>query len=194
MSAIAHDVVAGFDRFFAAQREPGDEAAVTIVQFDGEDPHEVLVDAAPIATVPSLAGRFDPRGMTPLYDAVALLLDRAERRGGADADQLVVVLTDGEENASRRWTQRALFDRIEALRARGWTFVFLGANQDSYASGGAVGFQAGNVSNFEASPDGVHAAYDGLDRTVSAWRGKSRAERRRDRDDFWGGRKEAEER
>jgi ADP-ribosylglycohydrolase len=194
MSAIARDVVAGFDRFFAGQREAGGEAAVTIVQFDGDDPHEVLVDVAPIATVPSLAGRFDPRGMTPLYDAVGLLLDRAERRGGADADQLVVVLTDGEENASRHWTQRTLFARIDALRARGWTFVFLGANQDSYASGGSVGFQAGNVSNFEASPDGVHAAYDGLERTVSAWRGKSRALRRRDRDDFWGGRKEAEER
>jgi ADP-ribosylglycohydrolase len=194
MSAIAHDVVAGFDRFFAGQREAGGEAAVTIVQFDGDEPHEVLVDAAPIAAVPSLAGRFEPRGMTPLYDAVGLLLDRAEQRGGADADQLVVVLTDGEENASRRWTQRTLFERIETLRARGWTFVFLGANQDSYASGGAVGFQAGNVSNFEASADGVHAAYDGLERTVSAWRGKSRALRRRDRDDFWGGRKEAEER
>ena len=32
--------------------------------------------------------------------------------------------------------------------------MFLGANQDSYATGGSVGFQAGNVSNFEAEPDG----------------------------------------
>ena len=44
-----------------------------------------------------------------------------------------------------------------------------------------------------AEPDGVQAAYTGLDRTVSDWRGKSRQPRRRDTDDFWGGRKEAEE-
>ena len=131
--------------------------------------------------------------MTPLYDAIGLLLDRAERHGGDDADQLVVVLTDGAENASREWTQERLFARIGELRERGWTFVFLGANQDSYASGGGLGVRHGNTSNFMPDAAGVQAAYSGLDRTVSEWRGKSRAERRRDKDDFWGGRKEAEE-
>ena len=194
MSSIARDVVVGFDRFFAEQRAAGGEATVTIVQFDGDDPHDVIVDAAPLTAVRSIAGRFEPRGMTPLYDAIGLLLDRAERRGGHDADQLVVVLTDGAENASHHWDQQRLFARIAALRERGWTFAFLGANQDSYATGGSVGFQAGNVSNFEASPIGVDAAYNGLSRTVREWRGKSREARQHDRDDFWGGRKEAEER
>lgn len=210
MQSIARDVVTGFDRFFAGQRAVGGEATVTIVQFDGDDPHDVLVDGAPLDAVRSIAGRFEPRGTTPLYDAIGALLDRAERRvggdaggdagkedgkeDGRDADQLVVILTDGEENASRHWTRPELFARIAGLRARGWTFVFLGANQDSYASGAQIGLQSGNVSNFEASPVGVAAAYDGLARTVAAWRGKSRADRRRDRDDFWGDHKEAEER
>ncbi len=193
MGSIARDVVSGFDGFFASQRAAGGEATVTIVQFDDHEPHDVLVDAAPLDTVRSIAGRFEPRGMTPLYDAIGLLLDRAERHGGDDADQLVVVLTDGAENASREWTQERLFARIGELRQRGWTFVFLGANQDSYASGGGLGVHHGNTSNFMPDAAGVQAAYSGLDRTVSEWRGKSRAERRRDKDDFWGGRKEAEE-
>ena len=192
MASIARDVVVGFDQFFASQRSTGGDATVTVVQFDDHDPHDVLVDAAPLARVHSIAERFEPRGSTPLYDAVGLLLDRAERRGGDDADQLVVVFTDGGENASRRWTQGTLFARISELRDRGWTFVFLGANQDSYATGGSVGFQAGNVSNYDASPMGVQAACSGLDRTVAEWRGKDRATRRRDKDAFWGGRKEAE--
>jgi hypothetical protein len=166
---------------------------VTVVQFDDQDRHEVIVDAQPIDAVDSIAGRFDPRGSTPLYDAIGLLLDRAERRGGDAADQLVVVFTDGYENASRYWTQQQLFARIGELRDRGWTFVFLGANQDSYATGGDVGFSAGNTSNFTSSPIGVQAAYSGLDRTVGDWRGKSREQRRLDKDDFWSGRKEAEE-
>ena len=192
MASIARDVVDGFDQFFASQRSTAGDATVTVVQFDDHDPHDVLVDAAPLARVHSIAERFEPRGSTPLYDAVGLLLDRAERRDGDDADQLVVILTDGGENASRHWTQRKLFARISDLRDRGWTFVFLGANQDSYATGGSVGFQAGNVSNFEASPMGVQAAYSGLDRTVAEWRGKDRDARRRDKDAFWGGRKEGE--
>jgi len=131
--------------------------------------------------------------MTPLYDAVGLLLDRAERRGGDAADQLVVILTDGGENSSTTWTHHALFRRIADLRQRGWTFVFLGANQDSYEAGNLMSMPAGNVSNFRADESGVHAAYTGLDRTVSEWRGKARHERRRDADQFWGDTKEAEE-
>ena len=80
------------------------------------------------------------------------------------------------------------------MRDAGWTFVFLGANQDSYDAGGAMGMHAGNVSNFQPDAPGVDAVYGGLSRTVSAWRGKTRAARLRDRDDFWGGRKEGEER
>jgi ADP-ribosylglycohydrolase len=193
MQQIARDVVSGFDGFFASQRATRGEASVTVVQFDDHDRHEVIVDAQPIATVGSIAGRFEPRGSTPLYDAIGLLLDRAESRGGDAADQLVVVFTDGLENASRDWTQKRLFARIGELRDRGWTFVFLGANQDSYASGGDLGIHAGNTSNFTSSPIGVQTAYSGLDRTVTEWRGKSRLLRQRDKDDFWGGRKEAEE-
>jgi Mg-chelatase subunit ChlD len=193
MASIERDVVRGFDRFFKEQRKQAGEATVTLVQFDEQDPHDVLVDARPVAKVRSIDGRFEPRGMTPLYDAIGLILDRAERRGGDPADQLVVILTDGMENASREWTQKQLFKRIAKLRKAGWTFVFLGANQDSYEAGAGLAMAAGNVSNFAPSPGGMAAAYDGLDRTVSEWRGKSRAQRRRDVDDFWAGTKEAEE-
>jgi hypothetical protein len=193
MEAIARDVVVGFDRFFAEQRQVAGDATVTVVQFDDHDPHDVIVDARPLAEVRSIADRFEPRGATPLYDALGRLLDRVEARGGDDADQLVVVMTDGMENASRRWDQPTLFRRISDLRDRGWTFVFLGANQDSYEAGGALGVGAGNVSNFAPSADGMAATYSGLSRTVREWRGKDRVQRRRDQDDFWGGRKEAEE-
>jgi hypothetical protein len=56
-----------------------------------------------------------------------------------------------------------------------------------------MAMSAGNVSNFAPSESGVAATYDGLDRTVREWRGKDRMSRRRDADDFWDGRKEAEE-
>jgi hypothetical protein len=163
------------------------------VQFDDADRHDVIIDAQPIEKVGSIGDRFEPRGMTPLYDAIALLLDWAERHGGDDADQLVVILTDGMENASGEWTHQRLFHRIAKLRDRGWTFVFLGANQDSYAVGDQMAMPAGNVSNFRADADGMVATYAGLDRTVREWRGKQRHERVRDADHFWGDRKEAEE-
>ncbi len=196
MGAIAEYVVQGYDEFVAEQREVKGEATMTLVQFDGEDIHDVLVDAQPLTRIQSIAGRFRPRGRTPLYDAIAVLLDRAEahlKRSGADpADQLVVIMTDGQENASRRWTAPAIFERIEGLRKAGWTFVYAGANQDSYATGSAIGMAAGNTSNYTASPTSVLATHRGLARSVREWRGKPRSTRRADADNFWGGVKEGE--
>ena len=141
---------------------------MTLVQFDGQNPQEVVLDGVDVGTVPSLQGRFEPRGSTPLFDALGQMLDRAEAAGGVGADQLVVVLTDGEENASRRWTREAVFDRISRLQEQGWTFVFLGANQDSYATGAALGVQSGSTSNFRADREGVARAYDGLSRATAS--------------------------
>ena len=72
--------------------------------------------------------------------------------------------------------------------------MFLGANQDSYAAGGAMGMHAGNVSNFHPDARRRRRHVRRPQPHGSAWRGKTRAARRRDRDDFWGGHKEAEER
>ena len=193
MTSIADDVVTGFDRFFAEQRSFASEATVTVVQFDDEQPHDVIIDRRPLDAVTSIRDRFAPRGLTPLYDATARLLDRAEAHRGDPADQLVVILTDGMENASQEWTRDSLFRRISKLRAQGWTFVFLGANQDSYEAGSQMAMPSGNVSNFHPDAAGVAAMTTGLSRTVGEWRRKSRSERRRDGGEFWGGKKEAEE-
>ena len=194
MASIADDVVGGFNTFFAEQKAQPGEAIVSIIQFDTNDPQEMLVNRRPIADVaPLRPGSFQPRGGTPLLDALGALLDRAEAIAEHDADQLVVVLTDGHENASHRWTRDGLFGRIAKLTARGWTFVFLGANQDSYAEASDLGMAAGNTSNFLASPAGVHAAFAGTSRATSEWRGKPRIDRLQDQNEFWGDKKEGEE-
>lgn len=197
MQSIEEYVVQGFDEFIVEQRKEAGEATFTLVQFDGDDPDDVVIDAKPLSLITSIAGRFVPRGMTPLYDAIGLLLDRAEHRltrtGGDPADQLVVIMTDGMENASRECTPDGIFERIAELRKAGWTFVFLGANQDSYATGSTLGVVAGNTSNYTASPDSVLAAQRGLSRAVTSWRAKPRHTRLADAEDFWEGVKEGEE-
>src|SRR4029453_5166045 len=118
--------------------QPGD-LAVTLVQFDSHDVHDVVLDGVSPSEVPSLGGPLQPRGGHPPYARWGRLLDRPERSGRDGADQLVVVFTDGMENASRQWNREALFDRITRLKEQGWTFVFLGANQDSYLAGHHIG-------------------------------------------------------
>ncbi len=163
------------------------------MHFDSQAPFEILADAARVEDVPQLdAGRYAPRSGTPLLDALGTLLDHAERRArGRDEDPVVVVFTDGEENASQQWTRASLFERIKGLEAKGWAFVFLGANQDSYAEAGALGFAAGSTSNW--APGVARTAFQQTSRSVGSYRDKEHPARRRQSLDFFEGVKEAEE-
>jgi Mg-chelatase subunit ChlD len=162
MEAIRPAVVEGLADFLREQHAADPEALFTLVQFDDVDPHEVLVDARPLADVaPITSEGFEPRGTTPLYDAIGTLVQRVQAHvanGGYDADQVMVVLTDGMENASREFTQRAVFDLVTERRERGWTFAFLGANQDAYATGGAMGVAPSSTAKWAATAQGAMAA------------------------------------
>jgi hypothetical protein len=67
-------------------------------------------------------------GGTPLWDSVGLLIETLEKIPVVESDNtafLVMVTTDGEENASRQWTARTLQEKMRKLQATDrWTFVF----------------------------------------------------------------------
>lgn len=200
MAPLTQDVIGGYNHFVESHRNGDGECRFTAVQFDSHGPFEVLVDDVDIHDVPVLdEDVYQPRGATPLYDAIGSLIEHARRRidsrrraGRPEHDQLVVIFTDGLENASLEWTQAEVFRRIETLKEQGWTFVFLGANQDSYAAGRRLGLADGSVSNFEASERGARLAFASVERASMSYRRKSRSARRLQRDDFFEGTKEAE--
>jgi hypothetical protein len=200
MDAIRDDVVGGFNSFVAQQGvEPG-ECLMTLVQFDSQDPYEVLFDARPLLDVPPLTpGTFQPRGSTPLYDAmgraIANATIRAERRtaaGEPDEEIVFVTFTDGLENASREYDRDKVFAAVKKREERGWTFAFLGANQDSYQAGHALGYDPRSVQNFAATPDGTRAAFTSLQRSTKSLRDKLARSESFDKGDFFEGTKEAE--
>ncbi len=202
MSALHGAVVDGFNEFLSGQKaKDGAGLRLTVVQFDDQDPHEVVVGPVDLHdVVPLRPDQFQPRGMTPLYDAIGAMIAAAEHEVAARAewglpaeDVVVVIFTDGLENASREWDHRRIFDRIKAKQDEGWTFVFLGANQDSYDTTRHMGVRASHTSNFAASPVGVAAAFDSVDRSVASYRSKPRMARKAQRDDWFEGVKEAEQ-
>lgn len=200
MSGLEAAVVDGFNALVDQHRGGEGECRLTLAQFDSEDQFEVFHDAVPIDSVdPLRLAQFQPRGLTPLYDAMGSLLshmdDEATRRATAGLpteDVLCVVFTDGLENHSREWSRQKVFDAVEERKGLGWTFVFLGANQDSYETGGGLGFSTDNLSDFQPSPPGVDAAFAQVSRASLAHRGRGRAARREHADEFFGGIKEAE--
>jgi ADP-ribosylglycohydrolase len=181
MKSIEREVVAGFSKYVEEQASAAADALLTLVQFDSEAPHETVIDGVPMAQVrPLTSEQFAPRASTPLYDAIGMVLERVDRHvaGGAhDADQLVVIFTDGLENASRRYSHQEIFDLINLRRTKGWTFVFLGANQDSYETGAAMAMARGSTANWRADSVGTMEAFRSLSVGTSGHLGRSRAEK-----------------
>jgi ADP-ribosylglycohydrolase/uncharacterized protein YegL len=180
MNSIVDDTIGGFNNFVDEQRQLPGDCRLTLVQFDGGDPQEILVDAQPVAEVPQLdRRRYQPRGNTPLLDALGRLIARIDDRVAADPDeyQLVAVITDGHENASREFTRSQIADMVSNRSDAGWAFVFLGANIDSFAEAGAMGMAAGQVGNWVASAAGVADGWNALSVSSRRYRAAAAPER-----------------
>jgi hypothetical protein len=196
MSPMVDDVVGGFNEFVENQKQETSDCTMTLVQFDSQDPYEIIHNGIQIGMVPELTRQqYQPRGGTPLLDALGTLISRVDQRLvdlGTCEDQIVVVFTDGYENSSTTWNRSTLFQAIESRRAAGWTFVYLGANQDSYDEAGRLGFEHTNTQNFRGDGLGTRSAMRSVDRAVSEYRRSSAAEKLRRKKGLFDGTKEAE--
>lgn len=176
MEGIASDVIGGFNQFLTTQqRQPGD-CRLTLVQFD--DHYEVVYLARPIADASRLTAKtFEPRGSTALLDAMGRTIDATGARLAtlAEAERpnrvLLVIITDGEENASVEYTRDRVFEMISSQQdVYGWSFLFLAANQDAIAAAAAVGIGAQQSLNFAATGAGIRSASLSMSDAVSSLR------------------------
>jgi hypothetical protein len=97
-------------------------------------------------------------GTTPLFDAVGELIDLLSAAPDSGIDGvtfLVMVITDGQENASRKWTGRSIGDRIRKLQATDrWTFVFRVPRGYGHALEN-LGIPSGNIQEWDQTERGL---------------------------------------
>ena len=181
MEAIASDVIGGFNQFLTKQRRQRGDCRLTLVQFDDE--YEVAYLARPIADASRLTAKtFEPRGSTALLDAIGRTIVTTGARLAAlpEADRpnrvLLVIITDGEENASVEYTRDQVFTMISSQQdVYGWSFLFLAANQDAISEAAKVGIGAQQSLNFAATGAGIRAASLSMSDAVSSFRSTGNA-------------------
>ncbi len=178
MESIRDDTIGGFNAFLGKQQaEPG-EATLTLVQFDSQDPYEVLHRFAPIGQIPLLdREHYVPRASTPLLDALGRGINDLEQslaklpEAERPAKVVFAVVTDGQENASREFHRGQIIRMIkEKTEKDGWQFVFLSADLDAITEAHAVGFQPSSSLLFEKSAKGSAMAWECLSRATSHYR------------------------
>lgn len=173
MASIQTEAENSVNTFIKEQAKLPGKCSVKLAQFDNY--YEVVQKLRSAKKFPKF--ELAPRGATALYDAICTTVDDLgaelaklpeEKRPGK---VLVVIVTDGFENASQTFDQQAVKDRIEHQKeVYGWDFVFLAANQDAVTTGAAFGINRGSTMTFDANPVGVHNTTNALNTYTSSLR------------------------
>ena len=182
MESIASDVIGGYNRFISDQKAAGADALVTLVQFDSQNPHDVVCENVPVDEVPALTFEtFIPRSSTPLLDATGLLVARIREQRAANpvptneqADVVFVTITDGEENSSSEFNLPRVRELIANCECEGWTFIFLSAGLDAYGDADGLGVNRSRTRAFRASKAGADAMFGALSTNMLSLRDKKR--------------------
>lgn len=176
MASVRDDTIGGFNSFLSDQKQAPGEATITLAQFD--DVYNVVYSARPIADAPALDRQtFVPRGSTALLDAIGRTIEDAGKRLEAMPEDerpetvIFVIITDGEENASKEFRHDKINEMITHQRdVYNWQFVFLGANQDAITTASQLGVGAASAMTYAANSGGVAAAYCSISGSVSRHR------------------------
>jgi Mg-chelatase subunit ChlD len=171
MASIKNDAIGGFNTYLAEQQKEEGEATMTLVLFNHS--HEVVFKNKPIREVEPLnSSTFVPSGTTALLDAIGTTLNESIEE---TADKhLVVILTDGEENASKEYTGEAVKKITESLRESGkWEFIYLGANQDAFSVASSMGISTSNSLNFAANSEDLQLSYMKINSATKMYRSAS---------------------
>lgn len=134
--------------------ESGRGAQIELITFDSQGFDTIRKGS--IEEVRNITtSEYQPRSMTPLYDAVQHAIERlndtpANRR-------MLIILTDGKENASKRMNLPGLRRLISAAQERGFIIIYLAAHVDAWEQAERIGIPRDQAMNFRAGPARVKA-------------------------------------
>ena len=178
MESIRDDTIGGFNAFLNEQKQQPGKATLTLVQFDSQDPYEVIHQVKTIKEVPELTKEtYVPRANTPLLDAIGRGINDLEKclsdmkEDDRPSKVVFVVITDGQENASREFRRDQILKMInEKEKQYGWQFVFLSADLDAINDAMDHGFQAKAAMAFDQTGVGVKNAWASVSQNISDYR------------------------
>jgi uncharacterized protein YegL len=176
MDSIRRDMERGFRTFVKKQRKAPGTCVLSLYQFD--DRYDVVFEERALEDVTAI--ELVPRGSTALFDAVGHTIARIGERlrskpeGQRPGTVVVMVITDGMENASCEYDATAVRELIARHeRKHDWRFMFLGADAASVAEARDLGVRA--AARYAKSAAGVADLYERSGTAVSRLRGQVHA-------------------
>jgi len=157
MQSIKNDTIGAFNEYVSTVGKDSPKSTLTLIIFDSRS-IDTIYNNVPILDVKPLDGEtFVPRASTPLFDSIGTGVQMLDELDGKN--KVLVVITDGEENSSKEFRRETIKSMLDDRQEKAkWLVMYLGANQDAFAAGGAVGMKVANTMNFAATGRGMRNA------------------------------------
>jgi len=167
MSGLEDDTIGGFNSLIEKQKKQDAPCYVTTVLFDSVS--ETIHDRLPLEKIAPMSDKdYSVRGCTALLDAIGETMDHIEtihkyaRPEDVPEHTTFVIMTDGMENASRKFDAKTVKKRIEQKTKEGWEFLFLAANIDAVQTASHFGIHADRAVDYKADSQGTKVAYEAV--------------------------------
>ena len=172
MSGLESDTIGGFNSMIEKQKKQDGDCYVSTVLFDDEI--EVLHDRVKLGDIPKMTDNdYTVRGCTALIDAIGGAIHhignihKYARPEDLPEHTMFVITTDGQENASHKYTSEQVKKMIERQKEKyGWEFIFIGANIDAVETASRYGIGADRAVNYKADGEGTHILYESVAKAV----------------------------
>lgn len=172
MQSIYHPALTGVNETLQtireAQKEHEDQKHyVSLIAFDSGHYNRIYSNTAAEMAADITADQYRPGGCTPLYDAMGRSISELRPVVAKGDVVLVTVITDGYENASQEYNGKAIKSLVEAMKAEGWVFTYIGANQDVEAVAASISID--NHLSFDADEASTCAMFAKENRSRKAF-------------------------
>lgn len=144
-------------------------ARLSVYQFDTE--YETIVENLPIEQVPDLTTEvYFARGSTALLDAIGRTISHIDSILDKPSKIVIVVNTDGYENASREFNREQIKQLITDRQNQDWQFVFVGAGVDAFTAGQGLGLSNHSFYSTTSNSLGYNDTYTNLSTSLRSFR------------------------
>jgi uncharacterized protein YegL len=186
MEDIKTEMESTIKEILQSQQTGNDECRLSVYQFDSAPLSlrdnglrlDKTVDYVRIADVKSVT--IEPRGGTPLRDALCNVIDETGRRLSLTNEQdrpgkvVFVIVTDGMENTSKQYSWKDVENRVKKQESvYNWLFMYVGCNQDAIAEGQKMGLREGKSMTYKTSQEGMRGLAGSIGGKFSSIRGMS---------------------
>lgn len=168
MHRLSDDVIGGFNQFISEQKTMPGTGYLTTVLFN-TDVYRLYRSKEFSKVEPLDHHVYKANGSTALYDAIGETLLPLLRRTSTKRT-MVIIMTDGYENASKYFSKSKVKRMVEEAKSLGWEFVFAGANIDVNQVSDDLGIEKNRRVQFTSDSKGTRKLYRDMSNITSNYR------------------------